>query len=247
MENPLLEESSFATLFPKYREKYLREVWPSVCFASARMRISEIRCRFSGSLCPPGIFKIFFLQSYVMYLIDDHFLRTQVTATLKSFGIDCTLDLFEGSMSVKTTRKTWDPYAIMKARDFMKLLSRSVPVQQVRCGCFVAAFLHLYFLALPALQAAKIMGDDIACDIIKIGGMVRNKERFVKRRQRLIGPDGATLKAVELLTGCYVLVQGNTVSAMGTYKGLKTLRKIVVDCMNNIHPIYNIKVCAPYQ
>lgn len=142
-----------------------------------------------------------------------------ITRSLEKYGVACTLDLVEGSMTVKTTRKTYDPASILNARDLIKLLSRSV----------------------PAPQAIKILEDGVAADIIKIRNLVRNKERFVKRRQRILGPNGSTLKALELLTQCYVLVQGNTVSAMGSYKGLKEVRRVVEDCMANIHPIYHIK------
>jgi len=75
--------------------------------------------------------------------------------------------------------------------------------------------------SVPLPQAQKIMQDEVHCDVIKIGNLIRNKDKFVKRRQRILGQDGATLKAIELLTKCYVLVQGNTVSAMGSIKGLK--------------------------
>uniref|UniRef100_J3NF46 KRR1 small subunit processome component n=1 Tax=Oryza brachyantha TaxID=4533 RepID=J3NF46_ORYBR len=171
-EGGMVEVSSFSTLFPQYREKYLQEAWPIV------------------------------------------------KGALKEFGVACELNLVEGSMTVSTTRKTRDPYIIVKAKELIKLLSRSV----------------------PAPQAIKILNDEISCDIIKIGSIVRNKERFVKRRERLLGPNLSTLKAIEILTGCYILVQGNTVAAMGSWKGLKQVRRVVEDCIKNVkHPVYHIK------
>ena len=45
----------------------------------------------------------------------------------------------------------------------------------------------------------------------------------------------------ELLTSTYILVHGNTVSVIGPYKGLKEVRRVVEDCMANVHPIYQLK------
>jgi ribosomal RNA assembly protein len=115
MKFPLAEQSSFAVLFPQYREKYIKEIWP------------------------------------------------HIKKALKEKGVKSELNLIEGSMTVFTTKETWDPFIILKARDCVKLLSRSVPYQ----------------------QALRVLEDGVDCDIIKIRGLVRNKERFIKRRQRL--------------------------------------------------------------
>ncbi|KAI8946888.1 ribosomal RNA assembly protein KRR1 [Xylaria longipes] len=169
-----------------------------------------------GNLAEESSFIVLFPKYREVYLREAW---PGVTKALKNLGIACTLDLVNGSMEVKTTKKTWDPAAILKARDLIKLLARSV----------------------PAPEALRVLQDDVAADVIKIRNLVNNKEKFVKRRQRLLGPNAATLKALQLLTNTYIQVQGNTVSAIGGYKGLKEVRRVVEDTMHNIHPIYQIK------
>jgi len=122
-------------------------------------------------------------------------------------------------MNVKTSRSVWDPYIIIKGRDMLRLLARSVPFP----------------------QAVRVLDDDVFCDIVKIGNLVVNKARFVKRRQRLLGPNGATLRALELLTNTNMHIQGSTVAVVGSTHSLSVCRKIIEDCMWNVHPVYAIK------
>ncbi|KAL5102955.1 hypothetical protein TcWFU_005644 [Taenia crassiceps] len=172
-DNPngrLYSQSIFSTLFPKYREKYLREVWPAV-----------------------------------VKILREHYVKAE-------------LDLCESTMSVSTTPKTFDPFIILKSRDMIRLLARSVPLD----------------------VAARVLNDDMFADIIEIN--LKNRERFIKRRNRLIGDEGNTLKAIELSTQCYVMVQGKTVAVVGPYDGLKKVRQVVNECIfDNVHPVYHIK------
>ncbi|KAF8570690.1 hypothetical protein P879_07820 [Paragonimus westermani] len=150
--------SSYVTLFPKYREKYIKEIWPAL------------------------------------------------KKVLLEYHIRAEVDLAESSMEVRTTPKTYDPFIILKARDVIRLLARSVPFE----------------------QAIRVLQDDMFADIIEIN--LANRERFLKRRNRLIGYEGETLKALELSTNCYIVIQGKTVSVIGHYEDLKQRIGLQLKC-----------------
>ncbi|SOV73697.1 KRR1 small subunit processome component, putative [Plasmodium sp. gorilla clade G3] len=161
-------------------------------------------------------FKVLFPKYREKYLQQ---FSSDIKNVLNKHFIKFEINLIEGYMCVKTTKKTFDPYIIIKARDMISLLSRSVP------------FVH----------AKRVLEDETYSDIIKISGYVRNKNKFIKRRQRLLGSNATTLKALEILTNCYICIHGKTVSVIGHFKSLKVVRRIIIDCMKNIHPVYHIK------
>eukprot|EP00026_Physarum_polycephalum_P011995 Phypoly_transcript_12250.p1 GENE.Phypoly_transcript_12250~~Phypoly_transcript_12250.p1 ORF type:complete len:381 (-),score=95.24 Phypoly_transcript_12250:11-1024(-) len=169
------------------------------------------------SLLAESSFAIMFPKTLKQQISD---MWPQVVARLEPLGINATLDANSFRMEVTTTARTWDPYAILKARELVRLVARGMGVA----------------------SAAKVLEDGFDCDIINIGDFTKKVSSFNKRRQRLMGPNGATQKAIELLTGCDIFMLGNTVSVVGPYRGLGKVRKIVEETMGNkMHPVYNIK------
>ncbi|KAK8080667.1 KRR1 small subunit processome component [Apiospora hydei] len=169
----------------------------------------------AGHFVEESNFSVLFPKYREVYLRESW---PMITRALEKRGIACELNLVDGSMKVATTRKTYDPAAILSARDL------------IRYG-----YICFWQDPFPLRKQSRIRN------------LVRSKEKFAKRRQRILGPNGQTLKALELLTQTYILCQGSTVSVMGPYKGLKEIRRIVEDTMNNVHPIYAIKTLMVKQ
>ncbi|KCZ81349.1 hypothetical protein H312_01230 [Anncaliia algerae PRA339] len=136
---------------------------------------------------------------------------------LKYQKIDCIVKLKERSITISTNENTRDPYVILKANDFVRLVCRGVPLK----------------------EANEIFKDDMFCDIIKLDKQGFSKEITEKRKKRL---EGDALESLSMLTKCFIVMHKGTLSCIGPYKGVEEVRSIALDTIKNIHPVYNLKI-----
>ena len=103
-------------------------------------------------------------ESYIRTIFD------KMETFLQKYGVDIEVVYHQCSLIVSTSKKQWDPYSIIKARDMIRLIARYVPFE----------------------HASKVMSDNVFSDIIETGKSKasRNQMKFIKRRARLIGPNG---------------------------------------------------------
>ncbi|XP_024175207.1 uncharacterized protein LOC112180871 isoform X1 [Rosa chinensis] len=133
---------------------------------------------------------------------------------LEEYGISCTLNMAERSMTLSTTRRTKDPDVMDKAVILVELLART---------------------SIPASKAIEILHSRLQHEVIKTGfqegGLCSKygikKERFVKNKDRF----KCYLQTLARLSKCEIYINESSVVAVGTSgAGLRQFRSIVECC-----------------
>ncbi|ELQ74542.1 rRNA processing protein [Trachipleistophora hominis] len=145
--------------------------------------------------------------------------QKRIKALLKEKNVRIKINYDERVVQMSTTSKTRDPYVIIKSKDFITLVCKGVPLQ----------------------EAERIFDDEISYAMLNIQQLASNKEVFINRRNRLIGPNGDTLKALEMLTKTYILMKSKCVCVIGSFANVLKVEQFVLKVMENYHPVHLLK------
>ncbi|KAL9652154.1 hypothetical protein ABK040_013923 [Willaertia magna] len=91
----------------------------------------------------------------------EHFLKQNFNdisslLTNSPYYLKVNLNCKEGKIFIETSEKTYDPFAILKGRDFLHLVARGVTIE----------------------QAKRVLEDTCFSEVIKIGNLCRNNDIF---------------------------------------------------------------------
>ncbi|KAF8108128.1 hypothetical protein N665_0114s0021 [Sinapis alba] len=147
----------------------------------------------------------------------------------------------------------WYPSGLLEVSSFSRVYPKRREKHLLKCWPRIKSALKG-----SVHHRIKILEDVMAYDIINIrlfGGSIKGilsshmlimilqqtlcvkfirtlslQEEFLIRRIRFLGHKSSSLKGLETSTNCFIRMHGNTVAAMGSFRGLNRLRSIVETC-----------------
>lgn len=142
-----------------------------------------------------------------------------IKKVLKEYNLKMKVDYDDRSINIRTTGKTRDPYAIIDGKHLISLITRGVDL----------------------IHAKEIFDPNNTHLILNLQQFVKDKKVMVNRRDRLIGPKGDTLKALRMISDCFIQVEKKSVCVIGSYKSVILVEEFVKKCFTNYHPVHLLK------
>ena len=129
----------------------------------------------------------------------------------KISGISIEIDNEEGEVLIHDEKETADPLMALKIIDVIKAIGRGFSPD----------------------KAQRLFQDDEYLDIVDLKEFVGSRKNQLTRiRGRLIGENGKTRRIIEDLTGCEMVIYGDTVSLIGTSVSLPVAKHAIELILN---------------
>ena len=129
----------------------------------------------------------------------------------KISGISIEIDNEEGEVLIHDEKETADPPMALKIIDVIKAIGRGFSPD----------------------KAQRLFQDDEYLDIVDLKEFVGSRKNQLTRiRGRLIGENGKTRRIIEDLTGCEMVIYGDTVSLIGTSVSLPVAKHAIELILN---------------
>nr|BAS01496.1 rRNA processing protein Mis3 [Lotharella vacuolata] len=145
-----------------------------------------------------NIFSILYPKYRESYLIKKW---NDIRKIMKKYNLNIEIHKNSRTLIIKNSIYTKDIYLLIKGRDFLRLVVRSVSLS----------------------IAKKIFNEGISCCIINMDFFFKKNIKHEKnlickwKREYLI------FKVLEFITKCYIIKRGDSISIIGPYKNIKNL------------------------
>mmetsp|Transcript_19448 Transcript_19448/g.36621 ORF Transcript_19448/g.36621 Transcript_19448/m.36621 type:complete len:148 (+) Transcript_19448:313-756(+) len=124
---------------------------------------------------------------------------------MKNYDLEIEIHKVSRIINVKNSMYIRNIYLLIKGRDFLRLIVRSVPLS----------------------IAKKIFDDNITYCILKINLFFKKKKRYDKRNIYKWKKEYLIIKVLEFISGCNIITRGNSICIIGGQESINILLNMI--------------------